>query len=433
MIPRYSREKLVDIWSDASKFKIWLEVETYVCEALAEKGDIPKSVLKKLLSIKNHKFDLDRIAAIESEVKHDVIAFLTYLSELIGEDARFVHKGLTSSDILDTTFNTQLKRSADILIEDLDKLLESLKKIAYKYKHTLCIGRSHGIHAEPITFGLKMASAYAEMERNKNRLVLARKEISTCAISGAVGTFANIDPDVERYTAEKMDLSVESISTQIIPRDRHSVFFATLGTVASSIERIATEIRHLQRTEILEVEEHFSKGQKGSSAMPHKRNPILTENLVGLARVVRMTVLPAMENVALWHERDISHSSVERFIGPDATITLDFAICRLVSVIDTLKVYPEKMKENLNKTNGLIFSQRVLLRITEKGMSREKAYSLIQKHAMESWDRGVNFMDLLKGDKDIKAVLSDNEIEEMFDIEYHMRYVDDIFKRVFKQ
>ena len=431
MIPRYSRKRLIDIWTDSSRFKIWLEIETHVCDLMSQKGDIPKSVSKRLLAIKDHDFDLKRIAEIEKETKHDVIAFLTYLSELIGEDARFIHKGLTSSDVLDTTFNVQLTRSADILIEDIEQLLISLEKVACKYKYTICIGRSHGIHAEPITFGLKMATAYAEMKRNKKRLELAREEVSTCAISGAVGTFAHIEPDVEKYVADKMGLYVETISTQVIPRDRHAVFFATLGTVASSIERLATEIRHLQRTEVLEVEEFFSKGQKGSSAMPHKRNPILTENLVGLARIVRMAVIPAMENVSLWHERDISHSSVERMIGPDATITLDFAICRLTSVIDNLVVYPDKMKENLNKTNGLIFSQRALLGIVEKGIPREKAYSLVQRCAMKSWEQGISFMDLLKGDKEVSNILNSKEIDEMFDLDYHIRHVESIFKRVF--
>jgi len=376
-------------------------------------------------------FDIDRIDEIEREVKHDVIAFLTHLAELVGDEARFVHQGMTSSDVLDTCFNVQLVKAADILLTDLDKLLAAIKKRAYEHKDDVCIGRSHGIHAEPVTFGLKLAQMYAEMERNKARLVAAREEIATCAISGAVGTFANIDPSVEEHVAKAMGLSAEPISTQVIPRDRHAMFFSVLGVIASSVERISVEVRHLQRTEVLEAEEYFSPGQKGSSAMPHKRNPILTENMTGLARMVRSYALPAMENVALWHERDISHSSVERMTGPDATVTLDFALVRLTGVIDKLLVYPERMMKNLNQFRGLIHSQRVLLALTQAGASREDSYRMVQRNAMKVWEEGADFLAELKGDADVTAKLSDAEIEDLFDLGYHTKHVDTIFKRVF--
>src|ERR671921_772654 len=387
MIPRYSRPEMVAIWSPETKFRIWFEIEAHATTALANLGVVPKAAAD-LVWERGSKatFDVARIDAIEREVKHDVIAFLTHLSEIVGPDARFVHQGMTSSDVLDTCFNVQLVRAADILLADLDALLAALKRRAMEHKHTPTIGRSHGIHAEPTTFGLKLAQAFAEFERCKLRLIEAQREVATCAISGAVGTFANIDPTVEEYVAEKMGLSVEPISTQIIPRDRHAMFFATLAVIASSVERLATEIRHLQRSEVLEAEEHFSEGQKGSSAMPHKRNPVLSENLTGLARMVRGYAVPAMENVALWHERDISHSSVERFIGPDATITLDFALARLTDVVDKLIIYPERMERNLNRMGGLIHSQRVLLALTQAGLSREDSYALVQRHAMQVWE-----------------------------------------------
>ncbi|MGB0507990.1 MAG: adenylosuccinate lyase [Pikeienuella sp.] len=431
MIPRYSRPSMTAIWSPESKFRIWFEIEAHACDAQAKLGVIPEESAQAVWKAKDVEFDVDRIDEIEREVKHDVIAFLTHLSEHVGPEARFVHQGMTSSDVLDTCFNVQLVRAADLLLDDMDELCEAIKRRAYEHKDTVCIGRSHGIHAEPVTFGLKLAQAYAEMDRNRSRLAQARAEIATCAISGAVGTFANIDPFVETYVAEQMGLEAEPVSTQVIPRDRHAMFFAVLGVVASSIERIATEIRHLQRTEVLEVEEYFSPGQKGSSAMPHKRNPILTENLTGLARVVRMAVVPAMENVALWHERDISHSSVERNIGPDSTVTLDFALARLTQVIDKLVVYPENMDANLNKFKGLVHSQRVLLALTQKGVSREDSYRLVQRNAMKVWEKGADFMEELKGDSEVTAALSNAEIEEKFDLGYHTKHVDTIFSRVF--
>ncbi|MAU60068.1 MAG: adenylosuccinate lyase [Parvibaculum sp.] len=432
MIPRYSRPEMVAIWEPDTKFRIWFEIEAHACEALAEIGVIPKESAKNIRERGDKAvFDVAKIDEIEREVKHDVIAFLTHLAEFIGEDSRFVHQGMTSSDVLDTCLNVQLARASDILLKDMDELLAAIKRRAFEHKDTVTIGRSHGIHAEPVTFGLKMAEAYAEFTRCRERLVNARKEIATCAISGAVGTFANIDPRVEEHVAKALGLEVEPVSTQVIPRDRHAMFFATLGVIASSIERVATEIRHLQRTEVLEAEEFFSEGQKGSSAMPHKRNPVLTENLTGLARLVRGMSIPAMENVALWHERDISHSSVERMIGPDATVTLDFALARLTGVIDKLLVYPEQMQKNLDRLGGLVHSQRVLLALTQKGASREDAYRLVQRNAMPVWRGEGNFLDLLKADADVKKYLSDAEIEERFDLGYHTKHVDTIFARVF--
>jgi adenylosuccinate lyase len=432
MIPRYSRPEMVKIWSPETKFRIWYEIEAYACDAQADLGVIPRENAEAVWRARDVAFDVARIDEIEATTKHDVIAFLTHLAEIIGSDeARFVHQGMTSSDVLDTCFNVQLVRAADILIEDTKALLKVIKRRAMEHKLTLCIGRSHGIHAEPVTFGLKMAQAYAEMDRNLNRLKKARMEIATGAVSGAVGTFANIDPAVEEHVCTKLGLAPEPVSTQVIPRDRHAAFFAALGVVASSIERIATEIRHLQRTEVLEVEEYFAPGQKGSSAMPHKRNPILTENLTGLARLVRMAVVPAMENVALWHERDISHSSVERNIGPDTTITLDFALARLTMVIDKLLVYPDNMLSNMNKFRGLIHSQRVLLALTQKGVSREDSYRLVQRNAMKVWEEGKDFMTELKADAQVTAVLSAQEIEQNFDLGYHTKHVDTIFQRVF--
>jgi adenylosuccinate lyase len=432
MIPRYSRPEMVAIWSPETKFRIWFEIEAHACDALAELGVIPKSAAETIWE-KGGKatFDVDRIDEIEAVTKHDVIAFLTHLSEIVGPDARFVHQGMTSSDVLDTCFNVQLVRATDILIADVDKLLEALKRRAFEHKDTVTIGRSHGIHAEPITFGIKMALAYAEFERCRARLVAAREEVATCAISGAVGTFANIDPRVEEHVAAALGLKPEPISTQVIPRDRHAMYFATLGVVASSIERLSTEIRHLQRTEVLEAEEYFSPGQKGSSAMPHKRNPVLTENLTGLARMVRSYAIPAMENVALWHERDISHSSVERMIGPDGTITLDFALARLAGVIDKLLVYPENMLNNLNKFRGLVHSQRVLLALTQAGVSREDSYRLVQRNAMKVWEQGKDFLEELLADTEVRAALSEEELREKFDLAYHTKHVDTIFKRVF--
>ena len=432
MIPRYSRPEMVKIWDPQTRFRIWFEIEAHACDALADIGVIPKESAKAIWERAGHvTFDVDRIDEIERVTKHDVIAFLTHLAEFIGEDSRFVHQGMTSSDVLDTCLAVQLARASDLLIADIDALLAALKARAFEHKMTPCIGRSHGIHAEPVTFGLKMAQAYAEFSRCRTRLVNARAEIATCAISGAVGTFANIDPRVEAHVAAKMGLTVEPVSTQVIPRDRHAMFFATLGVVASSIERLATEIRHLQRTEVLEAEEFFSAGQKGSSAMPHKRNPVLTENLTGLARLVRGMALPAMENVALWHERDISHSSVERMIGPDATVTLDFALARLAGVIDKLVVYPENMQRNLDKLGGLVHSQRVLLALTQKGVSREDSYSYVQRNAMPVWRGEGDFLTLLKADADVSAKLSDAELEELFDLGYHLKQVDTIFARVF--
>ncbi|MDF2117472.1 adenylosuccinate lyase [Roseiarcaceae bacterium H3SJ34-1] len=432
MIPRYSRPEMVKIWDPQTRFRIWFEIEAYACDALAEIGVIPKESAKAIWErAGNVTFDVDRIDEIERVTKHDVIAFLTHLAEFIGPDSRFVHQGMTSSDVLDTCLNVQLVRAADILIADVDALLAAIKKRAFEHKMTPTIGRSHGIHAEPVTFGLKMAQAYAEFTRCRERLVHARKEVATCAISGAVGTFANIDPRVEEHVAAKLGLTPEPVSTQVVPRDRHAMYFATLGVVASSIERLATEIRHLQRTEVLEAEEFFSEGQKGSSAMPHKRNPVLTENLTGLARLVRGMVTPALENVALWHERDISHSSVERMIGPDATVTLDFALARLTGVIDKLIVYPENMRKNLDRLGGLIHSQRVLLALTQKGVSREEAYSYVQRNAMPVWRGEGDFLTLLKADKDVAAQLSATELEELFDLGYHLKHVDTIFRRVF--
>ncbi|WP_185804707.1 adenylosuccinate lyase [Pontivivens nitratireducens] len=432
MISRYSRPEMVAIWSAETKFRIWYEIEAYACDAQAQLGVIPQENADAVWKAKDVEFDVARIDEIEAVTKHDVIAFLTHLAEHVGADqARFVHQGMTSSDVLDTCFNVQLVRAADLLIAQTEKLLEALKRRALEHKMTVCIGRSHGIHAEPVTFGLKMAQAYAEMDRNRIRLLTARDEIATGAISGAVGTFANIDPYVEEFVTEKLGLRPEPVSTQVIPRDRHAAFFAALGVVASSIERIATEIRHLQRTEVLEVEEYFSPGQKGSSAMPHKRNPVLTENLTGLARLVRMAVVPAMENVALWHERDISHSSVERNIGPDTTVTLDFALARLTQVIDKLVVYPENMLRNMNQFRGLVMSQRVLLALTQAGVSREDSYKLVQRNAMKVWEQGADFKTELLGDPDVLAALSAEEIEEKFDIGYHTKHVDTIFARVF--
>ena len=432
MIPRYSRPEMVAIWAPQARFKIWFEIEAYACDALAELGVIPKESARAIWEkAGNVTFDVARIDEIERVTKHDVIAFLTHLAEFIGPDARFVHQGMTSSDVLDTCLAVQLQRASDILIGDVDTLLAALKRRAFEYKLTPTIGRSHGIHAEPTTFGLKLALAYAEFTRARARLVAARAEISTCAISGAIGTFANIDPRVEAYVAEKLGLTVEPISTQVIPRDRHAAFFATLGVVASSIERLATEIRHLQRTEVLEAEEYFSAGQKGSSAMPHKRNPVLTENLTGLARMVRSAVTPALETVALWHERDISHSSVERMIGPDATVTLDFALARLAQVVDKLIVYPENMRKNLDRLGGLIHSQRVLLALTQKGVSREDAYGLVQRNAMPVWRGEGDFLGLLKADPDVRRALSVSELEALFDLGYHLKQVDVIFARVF--
>lgn len=432
MIPRYSRPEMTDIWSPESKFRIWFEIEAHAADALAEMGVIPVEAAKTIWE-KGGKatFDIARIDEIEREVKHDVIAFLTHLSEIVGDEARFVHQGMTSSDVLDTCFNVQLTKAADIMIADLDQLLEALKERAYEYKNAVCIGRSHAIHAEPITFGLKMAQAYAEFDRAKQRLITAREDIATCAISGAVGTFANIDPKVEAHVAEKMGLTVEPISTQVIPRDRHAMFFATLGVIASSVERLSIEIRHLQRTEVLEAEEYFSPGQKGSSAMPHKRNPILTENLTGLARMVRAYAAPAMENVALWHERDISHSSVERMIGPDSTITLDFALKRMTMVIEKLIVYPGRMQENMDKLGGLMHSQRVLLALTQAGVSREDSYSIVQRNAMKVWEEQKDFLTELKNDEDVMKALSVEELEDKFDLGYHTKHVNTIFERVF--
>lgn len=432
MIPRYSRPQMVAIWEPQTKFRIWFEIEAHACDALAELGVIPEEAAKAIWDRAGKAvFDVDKIDAIEREVKHDVIAFLTHLAEFIGPESRFIHQGMTSSDVLDTCLNVQLVRAADLLIADVEALLGALKRRAFEHKMTPTIGRSHGIHAEPTTFGLKLAQAYAEFDRCRTRLCMAREEVATCAISGAVGTFAQIDPRVEAHVAKAMGLKVEPISTQVIPRDRHAMYFATLGVVSSCIERLATEIRHLQRTEVLEAEEFFSQGQKGSSAMPHKRNPVLTENLTGLARLVRGMSLPAMENVALWHERDISHSSVERMIGPDATVTLDFALNRLTGVVDKLVVYPANMKKNLDRLGGLVHSQRVMLALTQKGISREDAYRLVQRNAMPVWRGEGEFLTLLKADKEVRAALSDAELEEKFDLGFHLKHVDTIFARVF--
>ncbi|WBX85287.1 adenylosuccinate lyase [Sphingosinicella microcystinivorans] len=431
MIPRYSRPEMTTIWEPETRFRIWFEIEAHATDALADLGVVPKDAAKAVWE--RGGFDVARIDEIEREVKHDVIAFLTSLAEHVGEEARFVHQGMTSSDVLDTCLNVQLVRAADILIADLDALLAAIKRRALEHKMTPTMGRSHGIHAEPTTFGLKLAQAYAEFERCRARMVAAREEIATCAISGAVGTFANIDPRVEEHVAKAMGLTPEPVSTQVIPRDRHAMYFATLGVIASSVERLAVEIRHLQRTEVLEAEEYFSPGQKGSSAMPHKRNPVLTENLTGLARLVRGYSIPAMENVALWHERDISHSSVERMIGPDATVTLDFALVRLTGVVDKLVVYPERMRKNLDKMGGLIHSQRVLLALTQAGVSREDSYRLVQRNAMKVWDSDgqLQLLDLLKADPDVTARLSNADLEGLFDLGYHFKHVDTIFRRVF--
>ena len=432
MIPRYTRAEMAAIWSPETKYRIWFEIEAHAADRMAALGVIPREAAAKVWERgRGAVFDVARIDEIEREVKHDVIAFLTHLSEIVGPEARFVHQGMTSSDVLDTCLSVQLSRAADLLIADIDRVLAALKKRAFEHKMTLCVGRSHGIHAEPTTFGLKLASFYAEFARAKARLETARAEIATCAISGAVGTFAAIDPSVEAYVAEKMGLEVEPISSQVIPRDRHAAYFAALGVAASSIERIAVEIRHLQRTEVLEAEEYFSPGQKGSSAMPHKRNPVLSENLTGLARLVRMCVVPAMENVALWHERDISHSSVERGIGPDATVHLDFALHRLAGIVENLIVYPERMRENLDRLGALVHSQSVLLALTQAGLSREDAYRLVQKSAMPAWRGQGAFLDNLKADKEVTTAVPAGELEKLFDLSRHTRNVDFIFRRVF--
>ena len=433
MIPRYTRPEMAAIWDPQTRFRIWFEIEAHAADALAELGVIPKDAAKQIWAKgRDAVFDVARIDEIEREVKHDVIAFLTHLAEIVGPQARFVHQGMTSSDVLDTCLNVQLVRAADILIADTDKVLAALKRRALEHKLTPTIGRSHGIHAEPTTFGLKLASAYAEFARNRARLIAARTEVATCAISGAVGTFAQVDPYVEEHVAKAMGLAVEPVSTQVIPRDRHAMYFATLGVVASSMEKLATEIRHLQRTEVLEAEEFFSEGQKGSSSMPHKRNPVLSENITGLARLVRGYVTPALENVALWHERDISHSSVERMIGPDATVTLDFALNRLAGLVDKLVVYPETMKRNLDRLGGLVHSQRVLIALTQKGASREDAYRLVQRNAMKVWrGEAADFLALLKADPDVRKYLSDAEIAANFDLGHHLKHVDAIFQRVF--
>ena len=431
MIERYSRKELRNIWADENKYKIWLDIELAAAEAMERLSIIPKGVVKKVKS--KAKINVSRILKIEESVKHDVIAFLTSITEKAGSDARFLHKGMTSSDVLDTCFNLQLKQSGEILLNNIKDLLVSIKRQALRHKKTLCIGRSHGIHAEPITFGLKMLTFYQEFLRNKKRLEYAIQEISTCAISGAVGTFANVDPRVESYVAKKLKLRIEPVSTQIIPRDRHAQFFSTLGIIASSIERLATEIRHLQRTEVLEVEEFFGKKQKGSSAMPHKKNPILSENLTGLARMVRSAVIPALENVALWHERDISHSAVERNIGPDATTTLNLALVRLNDVIENLNIYPKNMLKNLNLTNGLFFSQRVLIELTTAGFTREQAYALVQKHAMNSWDKGTSFYENVVKDPKINKKIPVNKLKSLFDFSYHTKRINIIFKRSLKK
>jgi adenylosuccinate lyase len=431
MIERYSRPEMVHIWTAENRFRIWLEIETLACEAQAELGVIPKEVVPVIRA--KGDFDIARIDAIEAEVKHDVIAFLTSVAEYVGPEARFIHQGMTSSDVLDTCLSVQLVQAADELLADLDMVLESLKKRAYEHKDTVCIGRSHGIHAEPVTFGLKLASFYAEMQRNRVRLTAARENIATGAISGAVGTFANIDPYVEEYVCAKMGLKPEPVSTQVIPRDRHAEYFCVLSIIASSMERIAIEVRHMQRTEVLEAEEFFSKGQKGSSAMPHKRNPILSENLTGQARYIRSLCIPALENVALWHERDISHSSVERYIAPDATVALDFSLRRLGGLIKNLVVYPENMSRNLNQMKGLVFSQKILLDLTQAGVSREDSYRLVQRNAMKVWDQGADFQTELLADQEVVGVLGEAKIREAFDLNYHLKHVDTIFKRVFRE
>ena len=429
MIPRYSRPEMTAIWSEESKFQIWFEIEAHACNAQAKLGVIPSDAAATIWQ--RGAFDIERINDIERKTKHDVIAFLTNLAEYVGEDARFVHQGMTSSDVLDTTLSVQLSRASDLMLAGLDRLLAGLRSRAHEHKRTATIGRSHGIHAEPTTLGLKFASFYAEFSRCRERLVAARREVATCAISGAVGTFAHIDPFVEAHVAEKMDLEIEPVSTQVIPRDRHAMYFATLGVIASSIERLSVEIRHMQRTEVREAEEFFSTGQKGSSAMPHKRNPVLTENLTGIARIVRAAVVPALENVALWHERDISHSSVERVFAPDATIALDFALHRLAGVVENLLVYPENMQANLDQLGGLVHSQQVLLALTQKGVSRENAYVYVQRNAMKIWAEGGSYLDNLKADADVSAHLSDQELDSLFDLNQHFQHVDTIFKRVF--
>jgi adenylosuccinate lyase len=440
MIPRYSRPQMAAIWAPANRFRIWFEIEAHACDAMATTGVIPREAAKAIWTGGRKAMaaleadpagNVEKIDAIERVTKHDVIAFLTWLGEFIGPDSRFVHQGMTSSDILDTSLAVQLKEASDLLIEDLDKLLAALEKRALEHRNTPTIGRSHGIHAEPTTFGVKLAGHHAAFQRGRARLVAARAEIATCAISGAVGTFANVDPRVEEHVAGKLGLTVEPVSTQVIPRDRHAAFFAALAVCAASIENLATEIRHLQRTEVREAEEFFSQGQKGSSAMPHKRNPVLTENLTGLARMVRSAIVPALENVTLWHERDISHSSVERYIGPDATVTLDFALARLTGVVEQLVVYPERMKGNLDALGGLVFSQRVMLALTQKGMSREQAYAAVQRNAMEAWRGNASFLALCRADKDIREFLSDDELVALFDMGYHTKHVDTIFRRVF--
>lgn len=430
MIPRYSRPCMTAIWEPENKFKIWFEIEAHACDAQAKLGVIPQEAADEVWQ--KGAFEVERIDEIERETKHDVIAFLTNLAEHVGDSARFVHQGMTSSDVLDTCLSVQLVQATDILLEDMDGLLAALKKRAYETKEMPCMGRSHGIHAEPVTMGLKFARFYAEMERNKARLQAAREEIATCAISGAVGTFANIDPAVQNHVAQKLGLASEPVSTQVIPRDRHAMYFATLGVIASSVENIAVEIRHLQRTEVLEAEEFFSKGQKGSSAMPHKRNPVLTENLTGLARMVRGYVTPALENVALWHERDISHSSVERMIAPDATVTLDFALARLTNVIENLVLYPENMQRNLDQLGGLVFSQRVLLALTQEGVSREEAYKLVQRNAMKVWEQNKDFLQELKADAQVTAALPSETLESLFDLTYHTKHIEHIFHSVFR-
>ena len=435
MIPRYSRPDMVKIWEPENRFRIWFEIEAHATDALAERGVVPASAAQALWTWwnTNPTIDVAAIDAIEAVTKHDVIAFLTWVAEQVGDEARFMHQGMTSSDVLDTCLAVQLTQATDLLLADMDALLAAIKTRAMEHKFTPTIGRSHGIHAEPVTFGMKLAQAYAEFARGRERLVAARAEIATCAISGAVGTFANIDPEVEAHVAAKLGLAVEPVSTQVIPRDRHAMYFATLGVIASSIERLATEVRHLQRTEVLEAEEYFSPGQKGSSAMPHKRNPVLTENLTGLARMVRGYVTPALENVALWHERDISHSSVERYIGPDATITLDFALGRLTGVIDKLLIYPERMQKNLDRMGGLVHSQRVLLALTQAGISREDSYRIVQRNAMKVWesDGAESLMELLKTDPDVAAKMTASEIEDRFNLDYHFKHIDTIFDRVF--
>jgi adenylosuccinate lyase len=428
MVPRYSRKEMVEIWSDISKYSIWLDIEIHALEGMEKVGIVPVGTAETVR--KKAKFDSKRIDEIEAEIKHDVLAFLTNISESVGPEARFIHQGMTSSDVLDTCLNIQLKRAGELLLKDMDLLLSSIKSQAIKHKKTICVGRSHGIHAEPTTFGLKMLQAYAEFSRNRKRLELSVEEISSCAISGSVGTFANIDPSVEEHVAKALGLNIEPVSTQIIPRDRHAAFFSTMGIIASSIERLATEIRHLQRSEVLEVEEYFSSKQKGSSSMPHKRNPVLTENLTGLARVVRSSVMPALENISLWHERDISHSSVERFIGPDTTITLDFALNRLNNVVENMVVYPDNMMRNLEKFNGLVFSQRVLLSLTQKNISREDSYLMVQRNSMKVWNDEGSFYELIKKDKEICSILSNDEIDDIFDLNYHLKHIEEIFQRV---